>query len=131
MLDLKSRVDVQPSLHPLARTTGTATGTPVDLRLFSSALALVRTGEWTDGTHTPSLEHSVDGTEYSAVGPADLDGAFTPIAGTEQENQIQAVGYKGGMPYVRGKLVSATSSTGAMISLDIVRGDPKVAPPVA
>lgn len=65
--DLISNIQTKLSLAPAARVTGTATGTAVDLRGTDSAAIVVAFGAYTDGTHTPSLEHSVDGTTYSGV----------------------------------------------------------------
>jgi len=122
--DMKSHLDVAPSLAPATRATGTATGDAVDLQNYTGAMAVFRTGAWTDGTHTPALFESADGTTYAAVAAADLGGTFTAVSGTAGQNGVQRVDYRGGKRYVKGMLVSGTSTTGLLSGLDIVRGNP-------
>ncbi|WP_029002731.1 hypothetical protein [Azorhizobium doebereinerae] len=128
MRDIKSSQDVQPSLHPAARTNGTATGSTVDLQGFNGAMLVFSAGAWTDGSHTPALHESDDGTTFIAVGTADLLGTLTAVSGTAQQNAVQRQGYIGNKRYLRAMQVTATATTGALTSAAIVRGRPNVAP---
>jgi hypothetical protein len=128
MRDLVHKLDIVQSLVPALRTTGTATGSPADLQGYNGAVAEVTAGAWTDGTHTPSLFESADGTTYAAVAAADLQGAFAAIAGTAQQNAIQRVGYIGSKRYIKGMLVSGTSTTGVNSGINIIRGNANSGP---
>ncbi len=67
---------VSTSLSPAARVNGTATGAAVDLRGFDGAVITFSFGAYTDGTHTPTITHSSDGTTYTTcVFGTDIDGA--------------------------------------------------------
>lgn len=126
--DIASNVDVALSLHPAARAA-TGTGTAVDLQGYSSAMAVVNFGTWTDGTHTPSLQHSDDGTTYSDAGTdGALQGTFAAASSTATDRGVQRVGYIGSKRYVRGLLTVSGGTTGALSSFNIVRGHPAVAP---
>jgi hypothetical protein len=128
MRDLRSNIDVAASLQPAARTNGTATGSTVDRRGYDSALISFAFGAWTDGTHTPSVQHSTDGTSWDAAGTADLQGTLAAVSGTAGQNAVQRVGYVGNRRFVRAMMVTATSTTGALSAAHVVRGNAHVAP---
>ena len=54
-----------------------------------AAVITVSFGNWTDGTHTPSVNQSVDGTTYTPCGTADLDGTarfYAELFGLERRD---------------------------------------------
>lgn len=124
MRDIKSNVDVASTLRPQVYSAN-GTGTAVDLLGYDSAMAVFHAGDWTDGTHTPKLQHSdtTAGTDFADVGTDDLQGAFTAIDGTPDENAVQRVGYIGNKRYLRG-FVTGTGTTGAGYGMEIMRGHP-------
>lgn len=123
--DLKNDVLPAASLHPAATTDGTRTGAAVDLAGYNSATVQVNVGAWTDGTHTPSLtECDTVGGSYTAVAAGDLIGSFTAISGTGQQNAIQSVGYKGTKQFLKAKLVTTGSTTGAVVGMSVLKGHP-------
>lgn len=126
--DLLHNVLVTQSLSPAARTNGTGTGTAVDLRGFDGAVVSVAFGTWTDGTHTPSVKHSSDGTSYSACDTTDLDGTFTAVSGTAGSNTLQQVGYIGSNRYIQVMMVTAGATTGALSQAEVVAGHPHRGP---
>lgn len=126
--DLWRRILVTQSLSPAARTNGTATGTAVDLRGYDSAVAVVSFGTWTDGTHTPSVLQSVDGTTYTVCGTADLDGTFSAISGTAGSNTLQSVGYIGSQRFLEVVMTTTGATTGALSQADVIAGSPRNAP---
>jgi len=126
--DLRANVDAAFGLAPAARTNGTATGSSVDLRGYESAMVIVHYGAWTDGTHTPSLQSSTDGTTWNAVGTADLQGTFTALSGTAGQAAIARVGYIGGDRFIRPLIVTASATTGALSGVAIARGKPLAGP---
>lgn len=128
MRDLKSILDVAQTLPPAARLNGTANGSSVDLRGYDAVMVTFATGAYTDGTHTPSVQHSDDDSTYTAV-PADaLTGALAAFTSAGGANAVQRVNYLGGKRYLRGVIVTAGASTGALSQMSVVRGRPNVAP---
>ncbi len=120
--DLKSNLAVAQSLAPAARAIA-GTGTAVDLQGRGSAMVVVHFGTWTDGTHTPSLEHSADGTAYVACDTNSLAGSFTAVSGTAGSDSVQKVGYTGNYRYIRAMMTVAGATTGALSSASVVCGD--------
>lgn len=120
--DLRNTVDAAHSLEPATRATGTSNGVAVDLMGYNAAALLVYFGTYTNGTHTPSLEHSDDGTSFSAVQAAELDGAFTPVTSSGGVGSIQRVGYRGSKRYLRAVMVVTGGATGAASCATILRG---------
>jgi hypothetical protein len=120
MRDLKSNIDIVQTLAPAARTAA-GTGANVNLQGYDSAVGEFSSGDWTDGTWTPKLQESEDGTTFTDVGTGDLSGAFTAVSGTAGENNVQRVGYIGSKQYLRGFL-SGTGTTGMVSGFNIVRG---------
>lgn len=122
MRDITSAFNAAPSLAPAVRTNGTANGQSVDLQGFDAAMALVTFGTWSDGTHTPKLQHSDDGTSFSDVAAEDLDGAFVALSASAGQNAAQCVGYRGARRYLRVVLTGAGATSGAASAAHIVRG---------
>lgn len=119
--DLENRVDVAASLFPAARTA-TVNGTAVDLRGYGSAMVVVTFGAWTDGTHTPTLQHSADNTTWVTCDSNSLNGSFTAVSSSAGNNTVQKIGYMGGNRYVRAVMTISGATTGALSAADIVRG---------
>ena len=126
--DLLHKTMVTPSLYPAARVNGTATGTAVDLRGYDAAMIVVTFGAWTDGTHTPSLEHSMDNSSFTTCGTSDLDGSFTAVSSSAGNNSVQQAGYIGSQRYVRVKMTTTGATTGAVSSASVIAGEPRNAP---
>lgn len=116
------------SLAPAARVTGTFNGTGVDLRGYDSALISVAFGAYTDGTHTPSVQHSTDNAMFTAVAASDLDGSLAAVSAAGSTNSVQCVGYVGANRYVRVVMTVAGATTGALSSALVVAGHPRSAP---
>jgi len=128
MRDLNDQVDVALSLVPAARVNGTLNGTGVDLRGYDSAMLVVSFGAYTDGTHTPSLQHSDDNSSFATVTAAELTAAFTAVSSAGGANSVQRVGYLGSKRYVRAVLTVTGATTGALSDASVVRGTPRNAP---
>ncbi|NTU77323.1 MAG: hypothetical protein HGA90_05870 [Alphaproteobacteria bacterium] len=126
--DLLRNTLVTPSLAPAVRTNGTATGAAVDLRGFDAAVIAVAFGACTDGTHTPSVQHSVDGTTYTNAAASDLDGAFVAVTSGSGANAVQTVGYIGSQRYVRVVITTTGATTGALSAANVLSGYPRHAP---
>lgn len=126
--DIRNNVDELHSLEPAVRPTGTYNGAGVDLQGFHSAMMVVYFGAYTNGTHTPSFEHSDDGTTFTAIAAADLDGSFTAVASGAGANTVQRVGYKGSRRYVRAVMAVTSGATGAASCAMILRAHPGSAP---
>lgn len=125
--DLENRISVAQSLAPAVRNA-TANGTSVDLQGFNAAMVVFNFGTWTDGTHTPSLQHSSDNVTFVTCDTNSLNAAFVAVSSGVGSNTIQKIGYTGGFRYVRAVMTIAGATTGAAANAVIVRGHPTQAP---
>lgn len=123
--DLYNRIGVVADLNPAARTA-TTNSTGINRQTFeqgSDALvAVLMVGAWTDGTHTFKLQDSPDGSTWTDVASTYLQGSFTAISGTGQQNAVQKVGYLGTQQYVRAVDTVSGATTGAIYGLCWVVG---------
>lgn len=131
--DLYNNVLLKQSLVPAARTNGTVNGTAVDRKEdgcdYQSVLVLVSAGVITDGTHTIEVQDGDDGTNFTAVADAYLQGTEPAIAAAD-DNKDYAIGYLGLKRYVRVSVVTAGATTGGVFGAAVLLGDPAVAPVV-
>ena len=126
--DLLRNQLVTQSLSPAARTNGTATGTAVDLRGYDAAVVSVSFGTWTDGTHTPSVLQSMDGTSYVACAASDLLGTLSAVSGTAGQNTAQQVGYIGNYRFLEVVMTTTGATTGALSTGSVIAGYPHNGP---
>lgn len=125
--DLENRVSVVQSIAPAVRNA-TVTGTSVDLQGHNSAMVVFNFGTWTDGTHTPSLQHSLDNSTFVNCDTNSLNGAFVAVSSGAGSNTIQKIGYTGGYRYIRAVLTVAGATTGAAANAVVLRGHPSAGP---
>jgi hypothetical protein len=113
--DLKNMLSLSQSLAPKARTAS-ENGAVVDTQGAKSVMAVIASGAYTDGTHTPKLQEGdvSDGSDAADVAAGDLEGAFTAIAAGGDANKMQKVGYKGSKRYVRLVMTCAGTTSGAL-----------------
>lgn len=123
MLAIKDLYTVQVSLAQGALKTSTSnSGTnagSVDLANAIENMVVINTGALTDGTHTPKLQESVDGSSgsFSDVAAADQVGTLTALAA----NTTQKVSYIGKCRYIRVVVtVTGTPSTGAYYAAYVI-----------
>src|SRR5271154_4747581 len=118
--DLYNRIGVVPDLNPIARTATVSSG-GINRQTYeqgSDALvAVLAVGAWTDGTHTFKLQDSPDNSTWTDVPAGLLQGSFTAISGTGQQNALQKVGYLGTAQYVRAVDTVSGATTGAVYGL--------------
>jgi hypothetical protein len=122
--DIRNKITENHSLEPAVRPTGTYNGAGVDLSGFNAAMAVIYFGAYTNGTHTPTLEHSDDNSVFAVVPAAELEGSFTAVSAAGGANTVQTVGYKGSRRFLRAVMTVASGATGAASCALIVRGDP-------
>lgn len=125
--DIRNRISIAQSLAPAARAA-TATGSTVDLQGFNSATVVFNFGTWTDGTHTPSLQHSSDNVTFVTCDATNSSGTFTAVSSAAGSNTVQKVGYTGGFRYLRAVLTVAGATTGALANAVVLRGHPVIGP---
>lgn len=99
----------------------TVNGASVDRKLSDSLLAIIVVGDWTDGTHTFSLEESDDDSTFTAVAAAQVQGTNPVVVdGAADDNQTYTMGYLGIKRYVRViSTVTGSPSTGAVYGATI------------
>ncbi len=129
--DLLRNQLVFQSLAPAARVNGVATGATVDLRGYDGAVITVSFGAYTDGTHTPTVMHSVDGETFApCVFGTDLDGPsdLAAVSSAAGANTLQQIGYIGNRRYVAVVLTTTDATTGALSAANVIAGYPRQAP---
>lgn len=126
--DLVHNLFVTPTVHPSSRVNGTSNGVAVDLRGFDSAVIMVAFGSWTDGTHTPSIQHSVDGVTYNTCAASDLDGTLTAVNSSAGANKAQQIGYIGNRRYIRAVMTVTGATTGAVSQAAVITGTARMQP---
>jgi hypothetical protein len=118
MRDIESKIDVNNSLAPAARTA-TANGTGIDLLGYNSAAVAFVVGTITDGTHTPKLQESDDDSTYTDVASGDQSGTLAALA----SDTNQKVGYKGTKRYIRAVSTVSGATTGGVYSAVVIRSN--------
>ncbi len=122
--DLANVVSVAQSIRPAA-ITATTNGVAVNMLGYESAVVVVSPGTITDGTHTPKVQYSDDGsTGWTDVPAASLQGSFAAMA----SNTVQEVGVVGAYNYLRAVSTVSGATTGGVYEISIVRGHPDTAP---
>ncbi|WP_330253136.1 hypothetical protein OG874_00525 [Nocardia sp. NBC_00565] len=94
-------------------------GTTVDLGVFGNdfrtVMFVVQTGTVTDGTHAFTLEESVNGTDWTAVPAARVQGVLPTVAAAH-DDAVFSFGYiPSTQQYVRCVVTSASTTTGGVI----------------
>lgn len=122
------------ALESAERVNGTANGATIDLGLlgndFRSALFVITTATVTDGTHAVALQHSVDGSNWTAVPDRRRQGALPSIV-ADDNDQVFEFGYiVGTEQYVRLVVVTTGATTGGVLSAIAVLGNGSQSPPV-
>lgn len=111
-------------------TSGATIDTFPDIQYYGLEI-VIRSTAYTDGTYTPNLQDSPDGTTWT-----DVDNSFMiPDDGTAESgavingnNQIKRIGYIGKNRYVRLQIVSTSVTTGATLSALATLAFPSNAP---
>ena len=119
-------VRVAQTLAPAAlRTAGAVNGTTVDRYVndvyYKSATVVVHSGAITDGTHTVTLEESDNGSAWSTVAAADMQGSPPAITPTD-DTKVYEVGYVGSKRYIRAVLTTGTAATGGFVDAVVILG---------
>lgn len=141
MRSMKDKVKITQVENP-ATVTASGKSDGVDMQDFNSLLFLVSVGTFTfTGTDklTITVEHAdvdTDGS-YAACAAADLyDDAETPASGiakvldgTEDQNMVHVVGYRGNKRYVRLNITEG-GTVSVILSAVAVRGDSELQPPL-
>lgn len=100
------------SVAPAGNRTTSTNGSAVDLDGKLRAKVVINSGTITNGTHTPSIEGSDDGsTGWAAVDSTEIIGTLAAIS----SSATQTVGYIGSKRYIRVVItVSGAPATGGI-----------------
>lgn len=120
MRTLHTRCLSRLALASAARTNGTANGATIDLAVygnhFRTAMFVITTATITDGTHAVTLEHSNNGTDWTAAPAARRQGSLPSIVAADDDTVFQ-VGYVVGTErYVRLVATTSGATTGGVFS---------------
>lgn len=119
--DIRSSLATAHSLSPATYTSDTD-GDGVDLRGYDSAMVVVHTGSYTDGTHTFEVQESDDNSTFSAVSDDDLQGDEPVVDASGDADSTFEVGYIGNKRYIRVSVTAGSTSSGAVYGASVVRG---------
>lgn len=126
--DIEKLAVVVIALAPVSIATDTTTvGLTVDLAGFEGCKVAVATGVLTDGDYAVAIyegEES-DMSDEAAVAAADRVGDLPVFADDTDDAQVQQFGYTGKMRYIRIKVVSTSTTNGALITAVVVKGKPR------
>ena len=125
--NLVGLVSVSHSLFPKMRATGVATGDAVDLQGYDSASIVVAFGDYTNGSHLASVQHSDDDSNYSdCVFGVDIKGHsnFSAIATAPEANSAQELYYVGNKRYLKVVMTTTGGTNGAVSSAFVIKGHP-------
>lgn len=113
------------------RTNGTVNGTTVDMHenkdASRSAMLIVQSGTITDGSHAITLQESDDGSSWSTVAAAELQGT-APTLTSSDDDVLREVGYLGSKRYLRAVATTSGATTGGTYGAVILRGFPRRQP---
>lgn len=106
--------------------TASANGTTVDLSVFSNdfrtVLFVIHAGTITDGTYTFTMQHSDNGTDWTAVPAARVQGSLPTLDDGSSDTAVD-VGYVvGTQRYVRLVSTEDSASTGGIFGAVAVCG---------
>jgi tRNA U34 5-carboxymethylaminomethyl modifying enzyme MnmG/GidA len=117
-----------PAVYKTNQTPGSGT-TSVDTQGFESATVVIHTGAYTDGTLTPKLQESDNGSTWTDVAAGDLLGTFAAVGAAGDANKTFKVGYRGSKRYIALHVTASGSpATGAAVGATVILSHPKHAP---
>jgi len=112
-------------------TTNGATVDTFPTITYESLEFVIRSTAYTDGTYTPNIQDSPDGSTWTNVDSSFLipdDGTAESGAAITANSQIKRLGYIGKERYVRLQIVSTSVTSGATLSALAVLSNPSNAP---
>lgn len=115
MRDFHNALSVVNALSAATIATNTnSDGPTVDLQGYDSCELIARTGAWTDGAYALQvLESDASGSGFAAAPASSVLGGSPSIGAA---NTIARVGYIGTKRYVRLRVVSTGTTSGASLS---------------
>lgn len=135
--DIASEIKIVQSLAPQVITTGTPTGTAVDVSGYNAVAVELNLGTQAGTSNSFRVEHSdVVGSGYAAVPDADIDpDTYTTnkaelVVTTSNDVCIQRFRYRGQKQFLR-VIAFAASSGNLPCAASIVLGYPKEGPVAA
>jgi hypothetical protein len=123
--DLKSLVDTDVAVNFGSIATDTTTvGNIISSAGFGSLVFSLVTGTVSDGDYTLVIEHGdeADLSDATTVASADLIGGLPSFTADTDDNLSKNVGYIGKKPYARASIVSANTTSGAIIGVVAIKG---------
>ena len=118
--DLYNNVQAAEAFGAAVSSDTTTSGPAVDMRGFRSAMFVLHAVLYTDGTYTPNLQDSDDGSTWADVAGTYLAGSEAAV---DADGAVSKVGYVGKKRYARLQVVSTSTSSGATLSGIALLGD--------
>lgn len=125
--DLGNNLGVFNALDSATVATDTTTaGIVIDTKGFQSGAMCLRVSAYTDGTYTLSVtECATSGGSYTAIPASRIVGTATAL---NSANEHDKLGFIANQRYVKASIVSASTSSGAVLSASCLLGDPDQGP---
>lgn len=133
MRDLLSNVAMEKAIAAATISTNTASSSAIlDLKKYNSACFIISSHAYTDGTYTLTVEEGDESDLTDSAAATVANGSLHPdsVLAVSAANKRAFVGYKGDKQYVRVTLTSTSTSSGALVGVDLLEGNPKDAPVV-
>lgn len=104
----------------------------IDLSKYNSAAFVIASHAWTDGAYTLSVEHGDNAALSDTAAATVANGLLHPdsVLVVGAANKRIFSGYNGDKRYVRLTLVASGVSSGAVVGVDVLEGNPLEAPVV-
>ena len=114
--DLKNRGTTSVHIPAASIATDTTTNAAggVDASDAKSVTFHIHSGAYTDGTYTPNIQESDDDSTYTDAEAVNIIGSETAVGAA---NTVVSIGVHPQKKYVRCQIVSASTSTGAIVGV--------------
>jgi hypothetical protein len=126
MHDIYSYTTPVVAFAPGAKTSS-VTGSTIDRADYEAVLFEVIFATWTDGSHTPVMQESDDGSTWSTVSTDQMRGTLTVVDGASEDDMVYSFYYFGSKRYVRLNYTVAGTTTGAVYGAIALKAFPRYA----
>lgn len=123
MIDQRSNFAVVNALNSTAISSDTNTdGVEIDREEFESITFVAKVGAYTDGAYALAVLHG-DTSGSLSVAPSSNLVATPAVSSLGAANAIATIGYVGGKKYVKLRVVSTSTSSGATLTGIAIKGN--------
>jgi len=123
--ELRNTTKAVIALAPVAVATDTTTvGLTIDTQGFESCLFNMMTGVLTDGDYDFDIYHGDASDMSDEAATTDIVGTMPDFSDDTDDANVNSVAYVGDKRYLRLKVVSTNTTTGALLCANAILGHP-------